>query len=235
MAKPRKLVVAGCSVSDRGNANICYGDALSILLDAEYIHHGSGCGSNYRIWREITNMILNRELTPEDQLIVQYTTVTRREFWTSNWVDPEDRTYNSNKHNEYTGVVTLVEPYSDGGHLVKYKNLAHEWQTNGDTAQFFRQYGEQFNSEAYSYDLFRINHYNFYNTIKAAGIPTLWVSMLEYHKPNMIAHTPDADTLWITKEQLSSEHFQPDGTHFTDAGHKRVAELIKEHLCDTAE
>lgn len=231
MYNPHKLVVAGCSVSDRGDCNICYGDALRVMLNVPYIHHGSGCGSNYRIWRVITNMILNNELTSNDQLIIQYTTINRREFWTSNWVDLENRVYNSaEKSVDNTGVVTLVEPYSNGGLLVKYKNRAEEWQTNSHTEQFFRQYGDQFNSEAYSYDLFRINHYNFYNTIKAAGIPTLWVSMLGYHHPKMIDHTPDANTLTITKEDVLPEHLQADSKHFNDLGHQRVAELIKEHL-----
>ena len=228
----RKLVVAGCSVSDRGNANICYGDALSELLNVPYIHHGSGCGSNYRIWRVITNMILNNELTSNDQLIIQYTTVNRREFWTSNWVPEDQRTYNSKENSKNnTGIVQLVEQYKDDGLLVKYKRLADTWQTNKQTAGFFKQYNEQFSSNEYDYDLFRINHYNFSNMLKANNINVLFVSMFGYCGTDIIKEVSCGyPVLRIGLEDMDPEHRQEDQGHFTDSGHRYAAQLIRDAL-----
>ena len=65
-----KVVVGGCSVSDYTGLGTkqTYGEILAQNIDAEYIHHGAGMGSNYRIWRNITNLVMNNEIT-EDFLI----------------------------------------------------------------------------------------------------------------------------------------------------------------------
>ena len=70
-----KVIVGGCSVSDYTGAEVdrVYGEILSERLNAEYIHHGSGCGSNYRMWRKITNLIMNGEISDKDLIIMQYT------------------------------------------------------------------------------------------------------------------------------------------------------------------
>jgi len=217
-----KLVVAGCSVSDRGNANICYGDALSELLNVPYIHHGSGCGSNYRIWRVITYMILNNELTSNDQLIIQYTNVSRREFWTNNWVAEDQRT---------NGRVQLVEQYKDDGLLVKCKGLADTWQTNKQTASFFKQYNEQFSSNEYDYDLFRINHYNFSNMLKANNINVLFVSMFGYCDTDTMKELSCGyPVLRVMQKDIDPKHLHEEQGHFTDSGHRYVAQLIRDVL-----
>jgi hypothetical protein len=45
-----KLCVAGCSFSDyAGDVANVYGAILAEKLNVDYIHHGAGSGSNYRI------------------------------------------------------------------------------------------------------------------------------------------------------------------------------------------
>jgi len=177
-------------------------------------------------------MILNNELTSNDQLIIQYTSVNRREFWTSNWVPEDQRTYNSKENNKTnTGIVQLVEQYKDDGLLVKYKRLADNWQTNEQTAGFFKQYNEQFSSNEYDYDLFRINHYNFSNMLKANNINVLFVSMFGYCSTDTIKELSCGyPVLRISLEDMDPEHLQEDQGHFTDSGHRYAAQLIRDAL-----
>ena len=79
-----KLFVGGCSVSDYSQVNYVYGELLAKKIDCEYIHEASSCGSNWRIWRKIINHIMSGNLTSNDLLIIQYTTLERKEFWTKN-------------------------------------------------------------------------------------------------------------------------------------------------------
>ena len=232
MTTSHKLIVAGCSLGDRGNANICYGDVLSEILDAEYIHESYGCGSNYRIWRTVTNMILDGNISTDDTVVIQYTTTNRREFWTSNYVEPSDMAYDSAetaKHN--TGIVQLVEEYKDFGYVVKYKSRSYLWQTNKDTSKFFKQYQEQFVNTEYDADMFRVNHYNFSNMLRANNIRVVFLSMFGYSGVSMIEpYSAGYPVLRINNDQLQDEHIQEDGTHLTDAGHTHVAGLIADYL-----
>jgi hypothetical protein len=76
-----KLIVAGCSVSDYTNVKKVWGEYLAEQLNYEYVHEAAGCGSNYRMWRVLTTHILNGNITANDTVVVQYTTLERNEFW----------------------------------------------------------------------------------------------------------------------------------------------------------
>ena len=223
-----KLIVSGCSLSDRGNANICYGDTLSELLDMEYVHQARGCGSNYRIWRTITSMIMSGEITSNDKVIIQYTTRNRREFWTSNYVEKHDRYYDSSIHNtDNSGVIELVEEYGDFGFTVKYKSGAYSWQSNKKTAKFFEQYQGEFVNAEYDYEMFRINHYNFCNTLLANNIDVLFLSAFDYCHEHQIEDLIEGMLIFrIDDALLLPAHIQVDGTHLTDEGHSHVAHML---------
>lgn len=76
-----KLIVAGCSASDYSQVKHPYGEVLASQSDkfSDYIHRAAGCGSNYRIMRIITHDIMKGIITPDDLLIVQWTTLERDE------------------------------------------------------------------------------------------------------------------------------------------------------------
>ena len=215
------LVVAGCSISDRGGATVCYGDILSKMLNIPYIHHGSGCGSNYRIWRTVTNMVMQKKLTSNDCLVIQYTGTNRREFWTSNY--PKEFLSTDKQ-------VQLAEKYNDYGYLVKFKNSAHLWQRNKDTSNFFKQYEEQFCDDDYDNEMFAINHYNFSNMLKANNIKTIFVRLLGFGNDDVEKYSCGFPVIRVTNKDCDPQHLQDDGYHFNDNGHRWIAEIIKEHI-----
>jgi enterochelin esterase-like enzyme len=88
-----KVIVGGCSVSDYTGPEVkkVYGEILANNINAEYIHHGAGCGSNYRIWRTITRMVMNNEIDKDDIVFIQYTDVSRQEYWSSYILSEDNR------------------------------------------------------------------------------------------------------------------------------------------------
>lgn len=73
-----KLVVAGCSYSDRTKVALCYGEYLSKMIGYKYIHLARGCGSNDRSWFKLSTQIINGDVTSADIVILQYTDVFRK-------------------------------------------------------------------------------------------------------------------------------------------------------------
>ena len=78
-----KLVVAGCSFSDRTQVLKSYGDHLAELTGREYLHHAGGCGSNDRSMRLITTDIMLGRIVPGDHVILQITSAERKEIFSS--------------------------------------------------------------------------------------------------------------------------------------------------------
>ena len=218
--KKNKLIIAGCSASDRGLVERCYGDTLSELLDMDYVHRAAGCGSNYRIWRTITSMIMSDEITSDDKLIIQYTTKNRREFWTSNYCNESS-----------LGIVNLAEPYGDFGTTVKFKDGAYTWQGNKNTAKFFKQYQNEFVNEEYDKEVFEVNHYNFCNTLIVNNIDVVFLCIFDYCSPTYLqSNSSELPVVHISRNECLSEHIQEDGGHFTDAGHMHTAHVMHTYL-----
>ena len=218
-----KLLVAGCSVSDRGNLDYCYGDVLSEKLGYEYIHEGSGCGSNFRIWRVVTNMIMNKEITPEDKVVIQYTSTHRQEFWTSHPIDEKD----------YIGENQLVHPYKDFGHLIKFKMNSHSWQTHKKNKEFFKLYQDGHVSKDYANEVFAVNHFNFANTLIAYNINAVFLNAFTYYDSNLLVLPQGLDAIYIGVDDLKPEHIQqknPAPSHFTDEGHTYVANCLYDYF-----
>ena len=63
-----KLIVAGCSVSDYTCVDKVWREYLSDQLTIPYMHEAVACGSNYRIWRKLSSHIINRTITPDDDV-----------------------------------------------------------------------------------------------------------------------------------------------------------------------
>ena len=127
MSAKKKICVAGCSVSDYTEVLNPYGKILADSLNLEYLHEGGGCGSNARIWRRVTNHILNGNLGRNDILIVQYTEVIRTEFWSALPPFPSPVTSPDE------------EPWADGGRILRWKPCANEWQPNPEEKDFFEK------------------------------------------------------------------------------------------------
>jgi hypothetical protein len=213
------IIVAGCSFSDYlDDNNYVYGDRLAMMLGAKYIHEGAGAGSNWRIWRRITKMVLDGKLMPDDIVIIQYTGLERNEFWTEN---------------EQTSRTKHREPYSHGGSLLRYKVTSHEWHQD-DEAKFLKMYEEHHVSSEFSEEQFNSHHHMFQCMLKAHNVKTIFLygrhrqeyPLLEHFKLSMFDEghdfRNDKDTWYDSK----------DNSHLCDKGHLKLAKKMLTHLKD---
>jgi hypothetical protein len=219
-----KICVAGCSYSDYLPDNrVVYGELLAKKLGAEYLHEGAGAGSNFRIWRRVIELIMSNTLTPNDLLIVQYTGIERREFWSAT---PPKEPINTRINNR--------EPY-DGGSIIRYKNWAHTWQEDYPNDQLlFEHYELHHSSTAYSRRLFDVNHFQFQHTLRAMNIPTVF--LLSQHTPDghvdlisphkEIAYRPDVE--WVNDPK--NWYAPTDNSHLNDAAHAQLADQLYTHV-----
>jgi hypothetical protein len=215
-----KVVVGGCSVSDYTEVKQVYGEILAENIGADYIHHGACCGSNYRIWRNITNLVMNNEITEDDLILIQYTEPTRQEFWSA-YVDEHRRDIRDSKYN---------------GDIVRWKFNAHKWHnTNDFEHKFLKLKEEHFTSTEFDLERFEYNHYLFHNTIVSKNIKIAyvvpnghmkghgWIFRDRFNKNGEIHITED-----LTFDSLL--YLLDDRCHFNQLGHKYVATTIEKFL-----
>ena len=163
-----KLVVAGCSFSDRFHVEKNYCDYLSLKLKIKGEHFAAHCGSNPRIWRLILSGIRNKTINKNTLLIIQYTDVVRKEFW-SRFYDPE-----MNRIKDWSGSSPLREEF-DGGDLIKYKFDAYNWQHHQKEKSLFKNLEENFTNELYENETFKNYHYSFLNTLENNQINAIFI------------------------------------------------------------
>ena len=218
----RKLLVAGCSFSDRFHVERCYGDMLSDRLGLEYLHEVRTCGSNTAIWRRITKHILDGNIDEHDIVLVQYTVIDRAEFAT--WKDPKD-----------TPVVN--EKFDDNTWLVRYKIDCETWHHNQMTAEFLRLYSENFICQDYEDEKFMINNYNFQCMLAVNRINAFFLNLSCYKPP---------DNVWSTipyfSDRVMSDHAMlqhapyclsdDDPWHMSLRGHAKVADDTYDFIKD---
>lgn len=174
-----KLFVAGCSVSDYSQVDEVYGEILAKKLNVEYVHEGSVCGSNWRIWRKIVNYIINNNLTPDDLLVVQYTTTERKEFWSFNEKD------------EVGGKIKMRERYNNplGGDIIKFKSWMYKYQEFKNEGQLFEILENQFTNPYFDMDVFQTQHLMFQTLLKDYNIPTIFFGFyLDQNTIKLIPH-----------------------------------------------
>ena len=214
----KKLVVAGCSVSDRGGGvDWCYGDKLAELLDAEYDHQGVIIGSNDRIFRVVTYRVIERHIDSSTLVVIQYSNPLRREFWTCNEPDAG---------RPHRRPIPLEEPYDDGW-LIRYKPNAARWQVNKHNKKFFELYETQFSNQRFVYENFRAQHYAFMHMLVAHHIPHVFLNAWEYFDRRQLTFTPTSLVINITKDNFPEELQQKPGDfHFSNEGHIEIANRI---------
>lgn len=220
-----KLVVGGCSVSDRTEVDECYGEILAKRLNVEYIHHGAGCGSNYRLWRKITTDVINNKIAAGDLVVVQYTEVTRQEFWSSHYAKDTRR-------KDRYGNVTLRECY-DNGDIIRWKVQNNGWSTN--EIKFLTLKEQHFTNVNFDIERFTYNHFLFHNTLINKGIKVVYFvpsghmngygnSFIDYFKDNGEVH------LKQNYGDNELKYLLPDKCHFSQLGHQYVAEQLEKQL-----
>lgn len=226
----RKLLVAGCSLSDFTKVAKVYGQYLAEMLDYEYIHEGAGCGSNFRIWRRVTDHIINGTITPNDLVLIQYTERSRREFWTS--VPHENIDWPSTL--EHT---SIIERFRDGGTLIRYKMGAGDWYpTKPIIENLFKTYENHFVSSAYERDVFRVHNFMFQHMLVSNNINAFFIQShrLAIEAADLFKLPHFAKTAFtepVTPDKLRMYDLSVgDVGHMNQLGHQVFAEWLYDHI-----
>ncbi len=226
-----KVVVGGCSMSDYTGLGTkqTYGEILAQNIDAEYIHHGAGMGSNYRIWRNITNLVMNNEITEDDLILIQYTQPSRQEFWSGLIEDDDNKRFMGPNKQE-----TRELKYN--GDIVRWKSNMNLYGMNNLEKKFFKLKEEYFTSTEFDLERFEYNHYLFHNTIVSKNIKIAYIVMdcgiakfIDRFNKNEEIHIPEdmSTKIYPTSKDI---HLLDDGCHLNQLGHIHLATIIEKFL-----
>jgi hypothetical protein len=233
-----KVIVGGCSVSDYSGPDIerVYGEILAEKIGADYIHHGAGIGSNYRIWRVITKMVMNNEIDKDDIVLIQYTDITRQEYWSANIANENYR------FDQYKKIEQREQKYN--GDIIRWKLDAHTWHKTYDEEQkFFKLKQDFFTSSEFDEERFEYNHFLFHNLMMSRNIKVAYFvpespinsgiggGMGAYSLDNIHLFNKNGE-IHITEGmsfQYPGIHLQDMG-HFNQRGHEYVAKVLEKFI-----
>lgn len=195
-----KLCVSGCSFSNAdANHGVVkpYGQLAAEQLGMEYFHNAVNAGSNERIWRTVTTAILDGKLTPNDTLVIQYTILARREFWSP---------YN------YRPEASLHEPYGDGSlyRLTAFDEYAvHKEKT-------LHMIMSAFYDHDYTMELFKTRHHQFMGFLESRGFNKAY-----FFKCANYGWELDKSLLtpYFYDKVLDGRNLMKDDKHNSDSGH----------------
>lgn len=227
-----KLVVAGCSFSDYAKVDKNYSEHLSEILKIKHTpNYTCGGGSNFRMWRKILSGIRNKEILPNSLLVIQYTDVSRKEFWSCFELESE-RNGNPDKGSY------MRENFKRSGQTIKYKYGSWGWQSKAEEVLLFKLMEENFTDTHYDYEVFENNHFSLCTTLEFYKINTIFIEsqyctklkvpngmyLHKYTTPKNYPRSVDMD-LCLTNE---------DCAHLSESGHldfaKRLANFIDEKI-----
>jgi len=216
----KKLCVAGCSFSDYTEIDTVYGEILAEKLGYDYLHEAKGGGSNYRIWRRITNHVMNGTLTPNDLLIIQYTGYERDEFWSSLFPYP------------YVGDFKDYEIY-DTGILTQFKVHSHTWQHHPIASEFHLLKENHFSSYEFDTERFNCQHLMFQTMLLYKKIPTIFTRGIRISQ--LYEVLPEHEKMFFDDEKTNifdvKYHLTPDDyAHMNQEGHYVYADLLYDHI-----
>lgn len=233
----RRLIVAGCSYSDYTKVDNVYGELLAQKLNFDYIHEAAGCGSNWRIWRKVTEHVLNGNLTSNDLLIIQYTEILRNEFWT--------RLEEPNKFYKIKDG-TILSPLHDVEHdgiINRWKIGSYDWQVNEKLSKFHKDYEDYFISDTFTYEQWKKHNFMFQCMLSMNNIPTIFVNSVRINSDLWDREISDTTMLpvymkymYVQSNRHSPEHDLEHGDiwHMNSVGHENEAENIYNHIKKTS-
>jgi hypothetical protein len=243
-----KLVVGGCSISDCFGHNptpaAVYGQIVAKKIGADYVHHAAGAGSNYQIWRKITQMVINGEITDEecipldeeiitkdDIVIIQYTNLSRQEYFSLKIPGASPRDWSESYDRE------------PDGNIIKFKLDSYNIpDKNKYEKKFFELKEKYFTSIKFDEERFEYTHFLFHNLMISKGIkvaylvsPNLPLSNYTWDQTHLFNKNGEQH---ITLLQDNVEYFRhlDDGSideyHFGKEGHKYIAMEIEKFIKD---
>lgn len=217
--RKRKLFTAGCSVSTKNSCSTSYPVELAKLLDYELVDLAAGCGSNNRIFRMITKHIMDGTLTSDDIVTIQYTGPFRAEFWSR---FPKD------------GQEVMEDAYDDGK-IIRFKTDAWGWQNHKEESDFFKMYEENHLNEKFNMEIFETNNYNFQHMLDAKNIKAIFIKTgrmnngVEWYMADSLKKYIFYD---YTDLDVVNNQSETDSCHFSDIGHKLIANQLYNHILD---
>lgn len=213
-----RVCVAGCSVSDRYKISYCYGDLVSRQLAAEYVHLAASSGSNDRTWRLVTDLVVKGAITPQDLLVVQYTEVTRTEFW-----------YEQRPTKD-------CEQSWDQGSVIKFKinnskPTAIEMESK-EVTKFYHLYRRHFLNTNFQQERFRLRHSEFQCLLLHYDIATVFVDTTRIGPGDYDVISQGRLSRYRDSSNENSQNnlSADDKCHFSQHGARRLAHQLVEHV-----
>jgi len=229
-----KLIVGGCSVSDYlYPRDGLYGNILAKKIGADYVHHAKSGGSNYRIWKKITQMVMNHQITKDDIVIIQYTQVNRQEYWSA-----------SSKPEQFwrESLNAYQDNHMQGGSIISFKAPADSLLGKTKIEEnFFKLKEQYFTCSGYDEERFEYNHFLFHNLMVSKNIKVAYLvsptsmPLVKYSSDVLNRYNKNGE-LHITLSQSNDEYFaqKDNGTidyyHFGKKGHEYVAIEIEKFI-----
>lgn len=211
------LFIAGCSVSDYTKVDKVWGEFLSEKIQNDYVHLAAACGSNYRMWRLIASKIINREITKNDTVIFQYTTLERNEFWSP--IKDQFPLY-------------LRENYKNSGSTIRFKVDSYSFGYNSIETKLLKLYTRFINLE-YEEEKFVNNHMMIQCLAKEFNIKNLYFVTLSPYGLSNMPLIPSYENNHIVLPHIfkKKENCLPrDRSHLSDHGHQLLANTVFEEL-----
>lgn len=202
------LAVGGCSFSDYRYDIVPYGPKVAQHFDYEYIHEAACAGSNYRMWRRLTQHIIADKLVAGDIVLLQYTLIDRKESWTP-VVHPNTNPKESITELYSTGSIIRLTPHTEQfaiGKRERELSRCHNYFSN-----------HQFNLEC-----FWAQHHQFAALCATRGI-TLRYLNTDYDREHRVQ---DIDAQHV----LQQPTWRLDHSHLNQVGHDICTSLIIDHL-----
>jgi hypothetical protein len=198
------------------------------------VHNAAVSASNDRIWRTTTKQIMDGDITPQDLLIVQYTDITRTEFWSSGQCP---RAYQKDPA-DTAAHIPMREKFADGN-ILRFKNDAHLWATYDNEKKFLEQYLNDFVSVEFELERSRTQNYNFQNMLYAQKIPVIFLHALGYGHEIQNDNYFNFPVVEYTHDMVDKYNHalsSTDAAHINQIGHKWLAnhlyQFIQENLKD---
>jgi hypothetical protein len=238
-----KVVVGGCSVSNswerETSIDEVYGQILANQIGADYVHHSVDGGSNYRIWRKITQMVMNNAITDKFEIFPPEEVITKNDVVIIQYTQPTREEYFSIKDSNKSNIRDESEEceVDDGGNIIRFKlDSQNIPNLNKHEKKFFDLKEKYFTSNMFDKERFEYNHYLFHNLMMSKGIKVVYLvsakrplSNYSLGYRNLFNKNGEVHCTLFEDNNEYLRHINGfvDHYHFSKKGHQYVADELK--------
>lgn len=227
--KIEKVFTFGCSFSDyMWKVTKPYGHYVAEKLNCKYIHEGSGCGSNERIFRKFFEYLRNGDIDKNSLVTLQFTEPSREEMWFNKYVEE-----NADGHH---GGMVFIEKFDSGG-IYKYKWDSYEWNSDKDVSRIMKDKTDYCYSDEFSTEKAKNIMYSIIEVCKSKNIP--FVLLNGAYNRDYLDYKDETEFLVVDYLEIQQKYptylFETtdyDYSHLSQEGHielgNRILSKIKE-------